>query len=36
MSTRLDSFVKLNVWIKHCNIIHWYWIFYAWPIFWPQ
>jgi len=27
---------KIKVWIKHYNIIRWYWILYAWPTFWPQ
>ena len=22
--------------IKHYTIIRWYYIFYAWPTFWPQ
>jgi len=26
----------IEVWIKHYNITHWYYIFYAWPTFWPQ
>jgi len=26
---------QITVWIKDNNIIRWYWIFYAWPTFWP-
>ena len=27
---------QIKEWIKHYNIIRWYYIFYAWPTFWPQ
>jgi len=29
-------FRQIKELIKHNNIIRWYYIFYAWPTFWPQ
>jgi len=27
---------QIKISMKHYNIIRWYYIFYAWPTFWPQ
>jgi len=27
---------QIKVWIDLYKIIRWYYIFYAWPTFWPQ